>query len=250
MLCSDMRSLQRCRREASSLRADEAPHPRDLERTRYTRLARERRRHLGDLLQGVNDERMEAGSQPGPPHGSHLRRRRRQPPYLRDRHAGRSSSRQLPMAPLGGKKAGVRVGSARSRTTEGRESRRAGGAVDAEEGTAADRLPTADWRRRLRRVMRLLHSSDSLTTVRTVLAAAIVLCTLLSVHTVTSLVRPSRSPVSHANHKDRWSMRRPKQRASKTQPWHDGQRPGSCVCQSSHVAGKSIYRVSTELPPS
>lgn len=101
------------------------------------------------------------------------------------------------MAPLGGKKAGVRVGSARSRT-EGREPRRAGRTSDAEEGTAADRLPTTDWRRRLRRVMRLLRSSGSLTSVRTVLAAAIVLCTVLSVYTVTSLVRPSCSPVSHA----------------------------------------------------
>jgi hypothetical protein len=102
------------------------------------------------------------------------------------------------MAPLGGKKAGVRVGSARSRT-EGRDARRAGRASDAGEGTAADRLATTDWRRRLRRGMRLLHSSGSLTTVRTVLAAAMVLCTLLSVYTVTSLVRPSRSRVA-CNH--------------------------------------------------
>jgi hypothetical protein len=104
------------------------------------------------------------------------------------------------MAPLGGKKAGVRVkvGSARSRI-EAREPRRADRAFDAGQGPAADRLATTDWRRRLRRGMHLLHSSGSLTTVRTVLAAAIVLCTLLSVYTVTSLVRPSRSRVA-CNH--------------------------------------------------
>ena len=92
-------------------------------------------------------------------------------------------------------KKGVRVGATRARPAEGAavrrvgESRRAGRGADEEEGSSSDRESVDYWRRRLLRRVRRMLGSDSVATVRTVLACAMVLCTLLSVYTLTSLVR-------------------------------------------------------------